>query len=60
VAWHDFRAARGDAHYGQEWNASLGANLGRGWNGLLKFADYGSDGFARDTRKLWLQLEWTH
>ena len=60
VAWHGFRAARGDADYGQEWNASLGANLGRGWNGLLKFADYGSDGFARDTRKLWLQLEWTH
>jgi hypothetical protein len=26
--------------------------------GLVKLADYRSDGFARDTRKLWLQLEW--
>jgi hypothetical protein len=25
---------------------------------LAKLADYQSDGFARDTRKLWLQLEW--
>jgi hypothetical protein len=27
-------------------------------NGLVKLADYRNDGYARDTRKLWLQLEW--
>jgi hypothetical protein len=59
VAFHDFDAARGSAAYGREWDAQLGAGLGRGWNALLKLADYRSDGFARDTRKLWLQLEWT-
>ena len=58
--WHDFRAARGGDDYGDEWNASLGTSFGRGWSGLVKFADYRSDGFARDTQKLWLQLEWTH
>jgi hypothetical protein len=60
LAWHDFRAARGDADYGHEWNASLGASLGKGWSGLVKFADYRTEGFARDTQKLWLQLDWAH
>lgn len=59
LAWHDYDAAHGDAGYGKEWNASLGLALGRGWNVLAKLADYSSDGFARDTRKFWLQVEWT-
>jgi hypothetical protein len=59
VLWHDFSAARGTADYGREWDAALGADLGHGWTALLKAADYRSDGFARDTRKLWLQLEWS-
>ena len=34
------------------------------WPGSAPFAavvvaDYDSDGFARDTRKLWLQAEWS-
>lgn len=58
LVWHDFNATRGSADYGREWDASLGAGLGRGWSGLVKLADYRSDGFARDTRKVWLQLEW--
>ena len=60
LAWHDFRAARGGADYGHEWNASLGTSFGHGWSGLVKLADYRSEGFARDTQKLWLQLEWMH
>lgn len=60
LAWHDFDAARGDAAYGREWDASLGFGLGKGWTALAKFADYRSDGHGRDARKLWLQLEWTH
>jgi hypothetical protein len=44
--------------YGQEWNASLGFPVHGKLSGLAKLADYRSDGFARDTTKLWLQLEW--
>jgi len=57
VAGHDYRGDTG-GHYGREWNLSLAAPLRPGWNGLIKLADYRSDGFARDTRKLWLQLEY--
>ncbi|MFP5465867.1 MAG: hypothetical protein ACLGHR_14025, partial [Gammaproteobacteria bacterium] len=57
VAFHDFSADRGGADYGREWDASLAFPLPAGFSGMLKLADYRSDGFARDTRKLWLQLE---
>ena len=59
VAGHDFQSDHG-VDYGSEWNAQLGMTLRPGLNGLLKAADYRSDGFASDTRKIWLQLEWTH
>jgi hypothetical protein len=62
VTWHDYRADRDFAdapgHYGTEWDASFGFPVHGPLNGLVKIADYRSDGFARDTRKLWLQLEW--
>ncbi len=58
VAWHDYRADTG-GDYGREWNASLGGALGTQVKWLAKVADYRADGYARDTRKLWLQLEWT-
>jgi hypothetical protein len=57
IAWHEYRADRG-GRYGDEWNASLGFPLRGPVTGLVKLADYRSDGFARDTTKLWLQLEW--
>lgn len=57
VAFHDFNADRGGAGYGREWDASLSFPLPAGFSGLVKLADYRSDGFARDTRKLWLQVE---
>ena len=57
VAYHDYRADRG-GRYGSEWNASLGFPLAQGLTGLLKVADYRADGFARNSTKLWLQLEW--
>lgn len=59
VAFHDFEADRGGAAYGREWNASLSFPLPAGLTGLVKLADYRSDGFARDTRKVWLQVERT-
>ena len=62
VSWHDYRADTGiagtDSHYGNEWDASFGFPVHGPVNGLLKLADYRAEGFARDTRKLWLQLEW--
>ena len=58
LAWHDYRADQGGDDYGQEWNASLGFPLHGKLTGLVKLADYRSDGFARDTTKAWLQLEW--
>ena len=58
VAWHDYRADRGGAGYGREWNASLSLPLAKGLGALLKVADYRAGGFARDTRKLWLQVEY--
>ena len=59
IAGHDYRADTGGRHYGSELDASLAWPLRRGWSGLVKLADYRSDTFARDTRKLWLQLEYT-
>ena len=59
VAWHDYRADTG-GRYGSEWNASLGFPVHGTLAGLVKLADYRSDGFARDTTKLWLQLQWEH
>jgi hypothetical protein len=58
IAYHDYRSDRGGLDYGREWNASLAFPLPARLTGLVKFADYRSDGFARDTRKLWLQVEW--
>ncbi|MEO6076433.1 MAG: alginate export family protein [Dokdonella sp.] len=61
VAYHDYRAdtaTAGISNYGHEWNASLGFPLAKGLTALVKLADYRSDGFARDTTKFWLQLEW--
>lgn len=59
LAWHDYRAD-GGGRYGRELDASLALPLAGGARGLAKLADYRADGFARDTRKVWLQLEWSH
>lgn len=60
LAWHDYRADASGGRLGSEWNASLAFPLGRSAKGLLKLADYRADGFSRDTRKAWLQLEWAN
>ena len=59
MAWHDYRADVGGS-YGTELDASLGFPLHGPVSGLLKVADYQADGFARDTKKVWLQIEWAH
>jgi len=58
VSYHDYRADRGGAHYGDEWDASLAYPLIPGLNALLKAADYRADQFGRNDTKLWLQFEW--
>ncbi len=58
LAWHDYRADRGGARYGSEWNASLSVPVAKGMSALVKYADYRADAWARDTRKFWLQLEY--
>jgi hypothetical protein len=59
LSFHDFAATRHAIDYGREWDASLARPLPRGWSLLAKVAHYKADAFARDTTKLWLQLEWT-
>jgi hypothetical protein len=53
---HDFRAARGGARYGEEFDIQLTARLERLALGL-KYARYAANGFGADVDKLWLSLE---
>jgi hypothetical protein len=58
VSYHDYAAEHISADYGHEWDASIAAKYKRA-NLLLKYADYaqGVPGVARDTDKLWVQVE---
>ncbi len=61
AAYHDFgpdKKTPGLGDYGREWDASLAFPLAKGVQALVKLADYRSQGYARDTTKVWLQLEW--
>ncbi len=61
AAYHDYRADTASAaldHYGRELDLSLSRPLWKDWSGLVKVADYRADDFARDTRKLWVQVEY--
>jgi hypothetical protein len=60
IGWHDFRADHGHANYGHELDALLTYPFGARWKGLLKLADYRSDGFAADTRKTWASIEYRY
>ena len=59
LAWHRFDSATGDIAYGSEWDASLGFRIGP-LTLLAKYADFEARGFGSDTRKFWLQIEWSH
>lgn len=61
ATYHDYRADTASTafdHYGRELDLSLSRPLWKDWSGLIKIADYRADDFARDTRKLWVQLEY--
>ena len=59
VAWHHFESDRLSQHYGNEWNAQLGWKASKHTALLVKYADYDAKRFATNTRKLWLQLDYT-
>ncbi len=60
ATYHDFRSDHGIDAYGHEVDASLGYKFNDHFSGLLKLADYRSDGFGRDVRKLWAGVEYNY
>ena len=58
LGYHDYEAEHISADYGSEVNASIAAKLKK-FNFMLKYADYrqGVLASARDTQKVWLQME---
>ncbi|HPF73324.1 MAG: alginate export family protein [Rhodanobacteraceae bacterium] len=54
---HRFDAVHGDARFGDELDLSLARDLGHGFKGLLKLADFRGDALP-DVRKLWLQIDY--
>lgn len=59
VFYHDFSSDVGSVDYGSEWDAQIGFKL-LNTGVLLKYADYDADGLGVDTRKIWVQLEWSY
>lgn len=59
VTWHDYGSDVGSRHYGSEWNASVGYNLGK-FAILFKYADYDAKRFGVDTTKVWMQAEFKY
>jgi len=57
AVYHDYRSDRASRSYGHEIDLLAGATLGRS-TASLRFARYRADGFAADTNKFWLQLDW--
>jgi len=51
---HRYRADRGGARYGSEWDLLLRRALGRGRALGLKYAAYRAEGWRQDVDKLWL------
>jgi hypothetical protein len=58
LTFHQFDSAEGDVEYGTEWDASAGVKLGKVAL-LVKYANYRAEAFGSNTRKLWLQAEWS-
>jgi hypothetical protein len=58
LSYHDYSAEEISADYGTEWNASIAAKVKKVAL-MLKYADYqeGVLASARDTEKLWMQVE---
>lgn len=59
ASWHRFDSDRLSIDYGHEWDAQIGFKPAKHINLLARYADYQAKGFATDTRKFWLQFEYT-
>jgi hypothetical protein len=58
ASYHRFDSDRLARHYGDELDLLASAKVGR--TALsVRYADYRADRFATDTRKLWLQADWS-
>lgn len=58
AVYHRFESDRLVRHYGNEVDLLAQARIGRTL-ASLRYADYAADRLFTDTRKLWLQLDWT-
>ncbi|AIT05416.1 hypothetical protein MC45_02250 [Sphingomonas taxi] len=58
AVYHRFESDRLVRHYGNEIDLLAQARIGR-TVASLRYADYRADRFATDTRKVWLQMDWT-
>ena len=58
LIYHRFGSDLGSLRYGSELDAAAGFRTGR-VNWLVKYADYSAGGFGVDTKKLWLQAEFS-
>ncbi|MBN8832312.1 MAG: hypothetical protein J0G94_17240 [Sphingomonadales bacterium] len=59
AVWHDFRSDRLDQHYGSEIDLLATAKV-RKASISARYARYQADAFGADTRRLWLQIDWTY
>lgn len=58
AVYHDFRSDRASRPYGDEIDLAASAKRGK-LAASARYARYRADGFATDTDKIWLQLDWT-
>ncbi len=57
--YHRFDSDRLVRHYGNEIDLLASAKVTKRTVASIRFADYKADLFATNTRKFWLQLDWT-
>jgi hypothetical protein len=57
--YHRFDSDRNARRYGDEWDLQLGFKPAKHLAAMIKYADYRAASFATDTRKLWLQLDFS-
>lgn len=58
VTYHRFDSDRSTRRYGDEWDPQVSFRL-HTVGVLVKYATYTADTFATDTRKFWIELDWT-
>ncbi|WP_186402096.1 alginate export family protein [Sphingopyxis sp. P1IMeth2] len=58
AVYHDYRSDRASRAYGDEIDLLASAKLSK-CTASARYANYAAEGFATDTHKFWLQLDWT-